>query len=523
MLTVRTRRNISLVLFVVLVLVSAVVWLMITDVDPMKDGVYSGIAKGFGGDVIVDVTISEGQIDQVEVRPHEETPFIADAAIEKLTASIVEMQSADVEVISGATVTSKALIAAAQQALEKAAGIYPDGVHSGSAKGFGGDLIVDVTITDGEITQVDVRPHDETPFIADAAIEELRANIVAMQSTEIDTISGATVTSTALLQAVENALTGTGVVEVAEEVEEEVVSETATAAASTLFAINVADGTHRASADGFGGELILDVTVLDGEITEIEVIESSETPFIANNALEKLLPAIIEAQGKVDTISGATVTSKAVLAAVEEAVSGGVEPGELFAINVADGTHRASADGFGGELILDVTVLEGKITEIEVIESSETPFIANNALEKLLPAIIAAQGKVDTISGATVTSKAVLAAVEHAVSGDVQIDVEAEVEEVVGIVPFAINVADGTHRASADGFGGELVLDVTVLEGKITEIEVVENSETAFIADDAFEKLLPAIIEAQGKVDVISGATFTSKAVLEAVEQALVE
>jgi fumarate reductase flavoprotein subunit len=59
------------------------------------------------------------------------------------------------------------------------------------------------------------------------------------------------------------------------------------------------------------------------------------------------------------------------------------------------------------------------------------------------------------------------------------------------------------------------------MDGKIVEIVVVESAETPFIADAAFEELLPALIENQGPVDAVSGATVTSKAVHEALTAAL--
>jgi len=500
-LRMRTRRNISLVLFIGLLLVSALVWSMSTNVVAMQDGLYAGVAQGFGGDLVVDVTIADGKISEVAVRPHQETPMVAGPAIEKLTASVVDAQSAEIDTVSGATVTSNAFIAAVEQALQKAQGNYEDGVYAGIAQGFGGDLIVDVTVSEGRISEVEVRPHQETPAIAGPAIEQLTATIVESQSFDVEAVSGATYTSNALVVAVKDALHGTGVVE----------------PASEPFEIDLADGTYRGRAKGFGGELVLDVTIADNTITEIVVVSSNETPFIAEGAFKELIPAIIETQGKVDAVSGATATSGAVLAAVEDALSGdeAVEAAASagFAINVGDGTHRGSAEGFGGKLVLDVTVADGKITEIEVVEHSDTPFIADPAIEKLLPAIVEAQGPVDAVSGATATSKAVLAAVEQAVSG--------AVEEPAASPTYEISVGDGTHRGSAEGFGGKLVLDVTVAEGKITEIEVVEHSDTPFIADPAIEKLLPAIVEAQGPVDTVSGATATSKAVLAAVEQAV--
>jgi uncharacterized protein with FMN-binding domain len=276
-LTVRTRRNVSLVLFIGLLLVSAAVWSMSTQADIMKDGTYTGKAKGFGGELIVDVTITGGKISDVAVRPHQETPFVAGPAIEQLTAGIVQAQSANVQAVSGATITSKALVAATEQALQKALGKYEDGVYAGSAQGFGGKLVVDVTISDGKISDVAVRPHQETPAVAGPAIEALAKTIVEKQSANVEVITGATVSSKALMAAVEEALNGTG----------EVVEE-AVAGAGEGFEIKVGDGTHRASAQGFGGNLVLDVTVSGGKITEIVIVENSETPFIAGNALEKL-------------------------------------------------------------------------------------------------------------------------------------------------------------------------------------------------------------------------------------------
>ncbi len=74
MLTLRTRRNISLVLFIALLLVSAGgVWSMNSAQDGPKDGKYFGKAQGFGGEVIVDVEISGGKIAAVQVRPRRNT------------------------------------------------------------------------------------------------------------------------------------------------------------------------------------------------------------------------------------------------------------------------------------------------------------------------------------------------------------------------------------------------------------------------------------------------------------------
>ncbi|HHT89776.1 MAG: FMN-binding protein [Bacillota bacterium] len=201
MLTVRTRTSVSLVLFIGLLLVSAVVWSM----AGQDGGVYAGTAQGFGGPLTVDVTISDGKIMDVTVRPHEETPFIADEALKTLTESVLESQSANVEIVSGATYTSKAFIAAVEQALFKAS--LEDGTYSGAADGFGGPLKVTVTVAGGSITAVEIVEQSETPFIAGDALEQIPAAIVADQGWNVDVLSGATVTSQAIMRAVENALT----------------------------------------------------------------------------------------------------------------------------------------------------------------------------------------------------------------------------------------------------------------------------------------------------------------------------
>ena len=206
MLSMQTRRNVSLILLIALLVVTGVVWSMGSQEEGLKDGVYFGQAQGFAGEVGVDVTISGGKITNIEVRPHQETPFIADPAIETLVKNILETQTADVDVVSGATYTSQGFIAAVEQALRKAEG-FQDGAYTGSAQGFGGALTAEVTVANGSITKVAVLENSETPFIAENAFKQVPEAIVANQSWEVDVVSGATVTSKAIMAAVEAALT----------------------------------------------------------------------------------------------------------------------------------------------------------------------------------------------------------------------------------------------------------------------------------------------------------------------------
>ena len=86
----------------------------------MAAGTYTGEGQGIGGAVKVAVTVEGGAITAVEVVEHAETAGICDPAIEKIPAAIVAGQSLAVDTVTGATVTSKAILAAAEQALTEA-------------------------------------------------------------------------------------------------------------------------------------------------------------------------------------------------------------------------------------------------------------------------------------------------------------------------------------------------------------------------------------------------------------------
>lgn len=85
-----------------------------------KDGTYTAEAQGQNGPVKVSVEIKSDRISAVKVVEHKETPGISDVAIERVPRAIVEKQSTEVDAVSGATVTSKAIIEAAKKAIQQA-------------------------------------------------------------------------------------------------------------------------------------------------------------------------------------------------------------------------------------------------------------------------------------------------------------------------------------------------------------------------------------------------------------------
>lgn len=86
------------------------------------------------------------------------------------------------------------------------AGTYTPGTYSAEAVGFGGKLTVEVTFSEDALTDVAVTEHNETPDLADAALEETPAAILEAQSWDVDSVSGATLSSEAIKSAVRDCI-----------------------------------------------------------------------------------------------------------------------------------------------------------------------------------------------------------------------------------------------------------------------------------------------------------------------------
>jgi len=83
-------------------------------------------------------------------------------------------------------------------------------------------------------------------------------------------------------------------------------------------------------------------------------------------------------------------------------------------------------------------------------------------------------------------------------------------------------VLDGTYEGVGKGLMGAIKITVTVKDGKIVDVTVVENNETPQIASQALENVPKSMVDQQKiDVDTVSGATFTSKGIIEAVRNAL--
>ena len=199
----------------------------------------------------------------------------------------------------------------------------------------------------------------------------------------------------------------------------------------------------------------------------------------------------------IDAVTGATISSSAVVACVNAASKYVQESG------AAGGPLTGTANGFGGPITVSVTMDGDKITAVEIVSNSETPEIAGAALEQIPAAIVAANSPdVDIVSGATYTSNGIINAVKNALD--------------------SAGGGSGALTGTADGFIGPITVAVTMDGDTITAVEVISNSETIEIAGGALEQIPAAIVAANSPdVDVVSGATYTSNGIINAVKNAI--
>lgn len=314
------------------------------------------------------------------------------------------------------------------------------------------------------------------------------------------------------------------------------------------------DGIYTGTGAGYGGTIKLQIKVEKGIITDINIISNSETGAYLNSA-KKLIKNVLEKQStdKVDTISGATKTSRGLLTAINACISqakggkdtsttgatggggggsgqGSSDTGKDIDIKkVIDGTYTGKANGYGGELSVSVSVKDGKITDLKVLSHNESSGyyergaeVINNILKNQSP------NNIDTISGATYTSAGIIRAVKS-VLGEEQNQLHTA------------KMADGTWYGTGNSSlyyenKGPDVVCVVVKDGKISsayprhhiEDEGYERGQNIldyvknFTNITNVENLEMSLNKKEGVAyNAVSGATETARGHLSAVKNAI--
>jgi len=200
-------------------------------------GEFSGVSKGYGGDVTVTLKLENGKLADVVIKGDNETETVGGRAMELMAAGMKASNTVEVDKISGATITSEAVLTAAADALAASgATLTPEetkitqamtpGTYYGEEYGkwkkgtiegerFGSPAIIGptkvaVTVDETSILKVEVLSCDDTPGFTDPCIERIPAAVVEQQSIAIDCVTGCTLTSQAILSGVSQALTQAG-------------------------------------------------------------------------------------------------------------------------------------------------------------------------------------------------------------------------------------------------------------------------------------------------------------------------
>ncbi len=179
--------------------------------------------------------------------------------------------------------------------------------------------------------------------------------------------------------------------------------------------------------------------------------------------------------------------------------------------NYQPGTYTAAAQGFGGEVTVEVTVSATAITAVKASGAGETAGIGSRALETLPDSFVQANSaEVDNVSGATYTSTALKEALTAALA------------QAMGQSTAGGTVADGRYTVNMIGHEGTVVVSTVFKDGKILSVTVPSNNETVAVGTYAVERIPARIVENQSiNVEAVSGATVTSNVIKQGVAEAI--
>lgn len=326
-----------------------------------------------------------------------------------------------------------------------------DGVYKGSATGFSGPVTVAVTIMDKKIISIDIlsSTDDEAFFNRAKGVID---RIIASQSFDVDVVSGATYSSNGIIGAVKNALTGEKDNGVTGKSKQESTSESESdSSLAEIVAVQDAsaykDGTYYGTGKGFAGTMKVKVDISGGKIASISIVSTKDGDSYVKSA-SSLLDTIVEKQStNVDTVSGATFSSRGIIAAVRSALSQAAvsdntvgnntdkqgaaeasgngqtdenssgsasEKGTEGTLPYVDGIYYGTAEGYKGDIRVAVVIQDKTLKAILVTEKQDDEPFITNAMDVLKNMMKKQSADVDTVSGATYSSKGLIGAVKAA-------------------------------------------------------------------------------------------------------------
>ena len=337
-------------------------------------------------------------------------------------------------------------------------------------------------------------------------------------------------------------------------------------------AIDVKDGTYKGSANGYGGKVTVNVTVSKKTMTAIDVVSAPGDTDSFFQRAKGVIDEMLTAQSTdVDVVSGATYSSNGIIGAVKNALFGtesnnataaaanaGNAGGSAPSVSKVsesgtwkDGTYTGSGKGFGGTISVKVTVKDGKISAIDVTSASGETASYFSKAKGIIPKMISGQTtNVDVASGATYSSNGIITAVRNALSKAETGKSSTKKKKKKNkknkkknsgsnsnnnnnnIAAPAEGYEDGTYTGSAACSGEQfkeysVTANVTIKNGKISAVEISSTAKGTnlkqFMSRDEIKNLPSLIVSKNGTsgVDAVSGATYSSHAIFNAVNDAL--
>jgi len=550
-------------------------------------------AKGLTGTFDVTISVDENAavsgIRVGDASADTDAPFLSQvkdnaAFLSQFIGTTGNVSAADIDAVAGATISSNGVVEAVNKAYNQSQGIVeeepapaeepasPAEAVTGTeykvkGQGLSDTFPVVVTLDEsGAVAAVKVKDTDseyDAPFLAqvqdnEAFLNQFIGKTGAVAESDIDLVSGATISSQGVLAAVNEVLANAVP---AEEPAEAPAEEPAPAAEAVL-------GTeYKVKGQGLSDTFPVVVTLDEsGAVAAVKVKDTDseyDASFLAQvQDNEAFLNQFIGktgavAESDIDLVSGATISSQGVLAAVNEVLANAVpaeEPAEAPAEEPApaaeavSGTeYKVKGQGLSDTFPVVVTLDEsGAVAAVKVKDTDseyDAPFLAQvQDNEAFLNQFIGktgavAESDIDLVSGATISSQGVLAAVNEVLASAVPAEAPAEEPaeapaeepaEAPAEEPAAA-LRDGVYATSVQGYTDQMYLIVTLQDGVVADVTVQDSNsatDAPFVSKVQEEAFLSQFTGAGAPVaadsmDAVSGATASSEAVLRGVNRVL--
>lgn len=343
------------------------------------------------------------------------------------------------------------------------------------------------------------------------------------------------------------------------------------------------DGEYFGEAKGYSGNIKVKVVVKDGKMSDIEIVSHTETPeylAMARKVIDKILE---NGNLDIDSIAGATISSNAIKKAVAQAlekaiinkdfklavkenkvtessqapkVAGASSAKQSSIISVGsdqklkDGVYTGVGVGYNGQIKLNVTIVNGKITNIDIVSHREDePFFSN--AKKVINGLLGVPGKrVDAIGGATYSSNGIISAVNNAIAKAIissggtvaqnpstpvvpnkpeipkpidpvnptEEEIPDDMDEAIKKVYNGKPLADGVFIGYGRGYNptrGKIQTIVTIKNGEIEKIEIDDKDRNNYPDDLAFQDMayrgIPFLIGKTGRLNIARMMVYQDK------------